>query len=179
MKLIVGLGNPGSEYEKTRHNLGFMALDEIKSTYELPDFKINKKLQGEVSKGKINKSVVTLLKPTTFMNESGISVAAALSFLKISSKDLVVVHDDKDIPLGETRVQTGRGDAGHNGVKSIIEKIGGNEFTRIRIGIAPEKKITSTADFVLHRLSAEEEKKLTTVFKNISEEIVGLLQTRA
>jgi PTH1 family peptidyl-tRNA hydrolase len=172
MKLIVGLGNPGETYEKTRHNTGFMAVDYLQSAFDLPSFSMNKKLHGAVSKGKIGRTIVVLLKPETFMNDSGVSVAAAMQFFKVTPENLIVVHDDKDILLGETRVQSGRGDAGHNGVKSIIEEVGTKDFHRLRVGIEPENEIIlDTADFVLRRFSSDEMKKLTKVFNNITGEI--------
>ncbi|MFA6105710.1 MAG: aminoacyl-tRNA hydrolase [Patescibacteria group bacterium] len=172
MKIIVGLGNPGINYEKTRHNVGFMAIDRIQSAFDLPNFSVNKKLHAAVSKGKIGRTIVVLLKPETFMNDSGVSVAAALSFFKTTIDNLIVIHDDKDIVLGETRVQVGRGDAGHNGVKSIIEKIGTKDFRRLRIGIEPEDEIIlDTADFVLRRFSSDETKKLNKVLDNVTVEI--------
>ena len=176
MKIIVGLGNPGINYEKTRHNAGFMALDKLTEKFEFPAFTENKKVFGLTSKGKIGRTGVIFLKPGTFMNESGVSVQAALNFYKAEFKDLVVIHDDKDIPIGETKVQSGRGDAGHNGVKSIIEKLGTNEFTRIRVGIEPgEEIILDTADFVLRRFSSGESKILKKVFENITEEIKSIV----
>ena len=172
MKLIVGLGNPGTNYEKTRHNAGFMAIDKIGENFAFPVFTQNKKVNGLTSKGKIKRSSVVLLKPETFMNESGKSVASALSFYKIPVENLLVIHDDKDIPIGETKVQSGRGDAGHNGVKSIIEALGTKDFKRLRIGIQPQNEIIlDTADFVLRRFSSDESKILNKVFQNIQKEI--------
>lgn len=172
MKLVVGLGNPGASYEKTRHNVGFMALDKIKEHFNFPEFTMNKKVHGAISKGKIGKSVVVLLKPETFMNDSGNSVKAAMTFYKSSLEDILIIHDDKDIPIGETRVQNGRGDAGHNGVKSIIENLGTKEFSRLRIGIEPGSEIImDTADFVLRRFSSDETKILNNVFPNVIKEV--------
>lgn len=177
MKIIVGLGNPGLTYEKTRHNAGFMAVDRLQSAFDLPVFSQNKKLHSAVSKGKIGRQVVILLKPDTFMNESGTAVDAALQFYKTTVENIVVIHDDKDILIGETRVQSGRGDAGHNGVKSIIEKLGTKDFYRLRVGIEPENEIIlDTADFVLRRFSSDEMKKLSKVFDHVTEEIKALLK---
>lgn len=176
MKLIVGLGNPGKEYETTRHNAGFLAVDKLSSKFSLPDFKVNKKIHGEVSKGKINSTVAVLLKPNTFMNNSGESVEAAMTFYKINPDDLIIIHDDKDIPLGETRVQINRGAAGHNGITSIIEKIGTKEFNRIRIGIAPtDKKIVSISNFVLATFSEDEKHQFTKVLDTVCSEVISLL----
>jgi PTH1 family peptidyl-tRNA hydrolase len=172
MHLIVGLGNPGESYEKTRHNAGFMALDKIRESFEFPEFTANKKVHGLVSKGKIGRSVAVLLKPETFMNDSGVSVQAAMTFYKVTPENLIVVHDDKDIPIGQTKVQSGRGDAGHNGVKSIIEHLGTKDFNRLRIGIEPgDEIILDTADFVLRRFSSDETKILNKVFLNVIKEV--------
>ena len=172
MKLIVGLGNPGDNYEKTRHNAGFMAIDKIAENFSFPNFTLNKKITGLTSKGKIGRTVVVLLKPTTFMNDSGSSVVAAMSFYKIPIENVLVIHDDKDIPIGQTKVQSDRGDAGHNGVKSIIAALGSKDFKRLRVGIQPENEIIlDTADFVLRRFSSDENKILNKVFQNILKEV--------
>ncbi len=111
------------------------------------------------------------------MNNSGLAVRALLDFYKRTIKDIIVVHDDKDIPLGETRVQTNRGPAGHNGIKSIIEHLGTQDFTRIRVGVAPAKQedIRNTADFVLGKFTAEEKKILNTVTQHVIQEIEKLI----
>lgn len=169
MKLIVGLGNPGKEYEFTRHNAGFLAVDSLAPFFKTEAFHAQKKLHGEVAKGKLGRSVVLLLKPSTFMNNSGEAVVAALSFYKLKPQDVLVIHDDKDFALGELRLQANRGSAGHNGIKSIIEKLGTQDFARLRIGVAPEDRdIASTADFVLGSFTANERKQLTNVFSNVA-----------
>jgi PTH1 family peptidyl-tRNA hydrolase len=110
------------------------------------------------------------------MNESGPSIGAALNFYKIKPDNLILLHDDKDIPFGETRVQRNRGDAGHNGVKSVIQSLGTSDFTRIRIGIAQkDKKIPDTADFVLHKFTGAELKILKTVFEHVLKEVQSLV----
>lgn len=157
MFLIVGLGNPGKEYEKTRHNVGFMVLDEFTKTHEFPSFKLSKKHSSLVSEGKLSEAKVVLVKPQTFMNNSGKAVAslARLSFPKLSlakelAGELVVIHDDIDISLGKTKVSKGSGSAGHKGVDSIIQSLGTKNFTRIRIGIQPKTgKPKNVEDFVL------------------------------
>jgi PTH1 family peptidyl-tRNA hydrolase len=176
MKLIVGLGNPGHDYQKTRHNAGFLALDALKKDFSFDTFNADKKLRGEFAKGKSNRQVLVFLKPTTFMNESGVSVQAAMHFYKLNASDILVIQDDKDIPLGETRVQVNRGPAGHNGIRSIIEKLGTQDFARIRIGVAPiEKNIIDTADFVLGNFSKEEFFTLKTVFDHVASDIKAWL----
>ena len=153
MKLIIGLGNPGKEYERTRHNTGFLVVDKIATDLSLV-FKLDKKMKAEVAKN----TKIILAKPQTFMNESGVAIRALVDFYKIKPANIIVIHDDKDIPLGEFRDQTDRSAAGHNGVKSIIEHLGTQNFRRIRIGVAtPEmKKYDDQADFVLGKFSKEE-----------------------
>ncbi|MBU1014916.1 aminoacyl-tRNA hydrolase, partial [Patescibacteria group bacterium] len=146
MYLIVGLGNPGKQYEGTRHNAGFMALDAFAAEHGFPEFKLSKKYSALVSEGSLQEilapSKVVLAKPQTFMNNSGRAVRSLLAKLdlaeaKPSLANLVVVHDDIDIPFGEIRVVQNRGSAGHKGVESIMQELGTKDFTRIRIGILP------------------------------------------
>jgi peptidyl-tRNA hydrolase, PTH1 family len=132
MLLLVGLGNPGPEYRGHRHNIGFMALDEIQ---RLPGFTPwTKKFQGETSEGEVAGRRVLLLKPQTFMNDSGRSVQAAASFRKIPVSDVVVFHDELDLPPGKVRVKTGGGAGGHNGLRSIDQHLG-RDYRRVRLGI--------------------------------------------
>lgn len=132
MYLLVGLGNPGSDYAGNRHNIGFMAVDDIHRHYSFQAFR--SKFQGEVADGKIAGEKVLLLKPTTFMNESGRSVAEAARFYKIAPEHVIVLHDELDLAPGKIRVKKGGGLAGHNGLKSIAAHIG-PDFHRVRIGI--------------------------------------------
>ena len=132
MNLLVGLGNPGSVYSENRHNLGFMVVDEIHRRYDFTPYRL--KFDGELSEGKIGGGKVLLLKPTTFMNESGKSVGAAARFYKITPDKLVVLHDEIDLAPGKVRVKIGGGMAGHNGLKSIARHYS-QEFWRVRIGI--------------------------------------------
>ncbi|MBI2037932.1 MAG: aminoacyl-tRNA hydrolase [Candidatus Magasanikbacteria bacterium] len=177
MKLIIGLGNPEKEYTDTRHNAGFLILEKLLATFEFADWNFDKKSNALISKGKINKKRTALAMPQTYMNNSGVAVQALLNFYKLKPENLIVIHDDKDIPLGETRIQTNRGPAGHNGIKSIIEHLGTQNFTRIRVGVAPkeQEKIKDTAGFVLGKFTAAEKKILDTVAKNIIKEIETLI----
>jgi PTH1 family peptidyl-tRNA hydrolase len=172
MKVVVALGNPGKEYEFTRHNAGWLALDSIIKEDQL-NGKKSPKLHSEIFDWKLDREKIILAKPDTFMNNSGLAVVAILNFYNISLKDLVVIHDDKDIPVGEIRVQTDRGAAGHNGIKSIIEKTGSKNFTRIRVGVGPndKEKIKIISDYVLNKFTKEEFKVLQSVFDNIKSEI--------
>ncbi|MFH1188121.1 MAG: aminoacyl-tRNA hydrolase [bacterium] len=192
MKLIVGLGNPGKKYEKTRHNAGFMALDRM-----APDFKFVKKFNAEIlirghaavlcgetaaeqkQKGARHPAPYSpveptraqdktiLAKPQTFMNLSGQSVSAIMSFYKINPEDLVVIHDDLDIELGEFKIQKNRSSAGHNGVQSIIDSLGTKDFTRVRIGIKNSKsEINLSAEkFVLDKFNKDELEIIGEVIK--------------
>ncbi len=132
MLLLVGLGNPGKEYAGNRHNVGFMAIDAIAREAGFPAFR--KRFQGEASEGQIDSQRVVLLKPLTFMNDSGQSVAAAAKFFKIPLEAIVVFHDELDLAASKLRIKTGGGDAGHNGLRSITAHLG-KDYKRIRIGI--------------------------------------------
>ncbi|MBU0545815.1 aminoacyl-tRNA hydrolase [Patescibacteria group bacterium] len=175
MKLIVGLGNPGKEYQNTRHNVGFLLAEKLVSNLQFSNFKLEKKFNAKISAGLHNGSKIVIAKPQTFMNESGLAVRAISDFFKLAPSDIIVVHDDKDIALGEYKIQTDRGSAGHNGVKSIIEHLGTQNFTRVRIGVAPEtREIDDTADFVLGKLGKEEKKVLDEVLDKAINDLVGL-----
>ena len=132
MLLIVGLGNPGSQYSKNRHNIGFMAVDEIVRRHGFGAFRA--KFQGELAEGKVGTQKVLALKPMTFMNESGRSVAQAVKFYKIAPEDFIVLHDELDLAAGKLRVKSGGGHGGHNGLRSIHAQIG-PDYRRIRLGI--------------------------------------------
>src|SRR5262245_28998741 len=133
MRLLVGLGNPGKEYAETRHNVGFMVADGVRAAFGLPAFA--KKCKGLVSKGRVAGEDVVVLKPQTFMNISGESVQAALAFYKLKASDVLVVHDELDVGLGQLKFKVGGGDAGHNGLKSITQMIGTADYGRLRFGI--------------------------------------------
>lgn len=153
MKLIIGLGNPGVKYEKTRHNAGFMVLDRIA---QMNGVSISKnKFEGKHVKTKINGEDVILLKPETFMNLSGLSVRACMDFYKISRKDILVIYDDLDTPVGSIRLKAKGSAGGHNGMKSVIQAVLGEDFNRIRVGIGRDPKI-KIIDYVLTRFKPEE-----------------------
>src|SRR6185437_15078568 len=135
--VIVGLGNPGNEYEKTRHNAGRLAVEQIAKKEDFDDFELNKKAEALVTEGKIGKEKVTLVLPETLMNKSGKSVTALVKSIK-AAKNLVVIHDDLDLPLGTIKMVFARGSGGHKGVESIMRALRTEEFTRIRIGISGE-----------------------------------------
>ena len=132
MRLVVGLGNPGARYASNRHNIGFMAAEAIAHRHGLPPWR--RRFQGVATEGPFGTERALLLMPGTFMNESGRAVAEAAQFYKVGAGDIVVLHDELDLPAGKLRVKTGGGNAGHNGLRSISAHIG-NEYRRVRIGI--------------------------------------------
>jgi len=160
MKLIIGLGNPGPEYKNTRHNVGFRILDEIKlqGLFELSEFKTEKNFKAEVSSGTFGAEKIVLAKPQTFMNESGQAVKALKTFYKIKPKEIIIIQDDLDLPIGRIRISTESSSAGHKGIDSIIKNLKTKEFIRIRVGIANElKEILPAEKFVLQKFSQEDE----------------------
>lgn len=181
MKLIVGLGNPGKKYERTRHNAGFMALDRLHNMLKssgINEWELSTKFNAHISGTTINGNKIILAKPVTYMNQSGESVAMIMHFYKIPARDLIVVHDEKDLPLGEIRVQEDRGHAGHNGVKSIIEHLTTKEFTRVRLGIADPKKMDDVAAFVLKKFRFFEKKKLDAMFTESTRILLSFIERR-
>ncbi|OGH71692.1 MAG: aminoacyl-tRNA hydrolase [Candidatus Magasanikbacteria bacterium RIFCSPLOWO2_01_FULL_43_20b] len=181
MKLIVGLGNPGKIYAKTRHNAGFMVLDKLREEFKennISNWELSKKFNAEVCGCTISGNKIVLTKPMTFMNDSGQAVQLIAHFYKLTPADLIVIHDDKDIKLGEIKIQTNRSSAGHNGAQSIIDHIGTQNFTRVRVGVAPEnpKKMSDTAKFVLNRFGLFERKKIEGAVKQTVKEVLGLIK---
>lgn len=173
MKLLIGLGNPGSHYADTRHNIGFMALDAIASALKTADYKLQTSFNAEMSEGLLNGEKVILAKPQTFMNQSGISVKAITDYYKIPIENITVIHDDLDIRLGEYKIAQGRSSAGHKGVQSIIDTLGTKDFNRTRIGIGVEDKKIPTEDFVLQNFGKEEIKIIKEIIKKITIEILA------
>ncbi|EJR58864.1 peptidyl-tRNA hydrolase [Bacillus cereus VD115] len=154
MKLIVGLGNPGREYELTRHNIGFMAIDELAKRWSIS---LNEqKFKGVFGAGFVNGEKVILLKPLTYMNLSGESIRPLMDYYKIDVDDFVVMYDDLDIPVGKLRLRMKGSAGGHNGVKSTISHLGTQEFQRIRMGIDRPKNGMKVVDYVLGRFTSEE-----------------------
>lgn len=151
MKVIVGLGNPGKQYELTRHNIGFWAVDQLSEKWNIPFQK--EKWKSYVAEGVVHGEKVFLLKPFTYMNLSGEAVGAAMRFLKLSTKDLLVIFDDLDLPLGQLRLRQKGSSGGHNGMKSIISHLGTEEFNRIKIGIDRPPTGMKVVDYVLEPFS--------------------------
>ena len=156
MTIIVGLGNPGRKFQKTRHNIGFRIIDEL-------------------AKRKTKKFIIA--KPQTFMNNSGKAVKAVLNFYKIKPENLWVIHDDIDLPLGKFKISKSRGSAGHKGVESIIRELKTKDFNRLRIGICPQTgKPKAVENFVLQKFTKEEEKILKEFIKQIITEIDNFIK---
>ena len=156
VSLIVGLGNPGSEYEKTRHNAGFWFLDELARQQNI-SFKAEKKFHGEVARYKHAGEDVWLLKPTTFMNLSGQAVQALAHFYKINLDEILVVHDELDLSVDTARLKKGGGHGGHNGLRDIASKMGGNNYLRLRIGIGHPGDKSKVTNHVLKKASTDDQ----------------------
>lgn len=154
-KLIVGLGNPGSKYDNTRHNVGFMAVDTIVKDLGL-NFTEDKTFKAYMASGFMNGEKVYFIKPTTFMNKSGIAVKALLTYFNIPIEDLIVIYDDLDMTVGKIRFRQKGSAGGHNGIKSIITHIGTQEFDRIKIGIGRPQNGMTVINHVLGKFSTEE-----------------------
>ncbi|NPA66092.1 MAG: aminoacyl-tRNA hydrolase [Epsilonproteobacteria bacterium] len=167
--LIVGLGNPGPKYTLTRHNVGFMVIDELISSLNAV------KLSSSSFNGELYKTTNhLLLKPLTFMNLSGESVIKVKNFYKIETQDIIVIHDDLDLPFGTIRFKRGGGHGGHNGLRSIDSHIG-KEYIRIRIGIGKPEHKTEVASYVLSNFSTDEQKKLPEILLHVKEATLKLL----
>ncbi len=163
--LIFGLGNPGREYERTRHNIGFIALDKLSIEWKIEISHVRyKSLVGE---GKFADNRILLVKPQTFMNNSGAAILSFMRFYKLNSDRLLVVHDDLDLPFGSIRMREGGGSAGQRGMQSIISKIGTDEFARLRIGIGRPPGKMDPMDYVLKKFSHDSETDLALVLNAV------------
>ena len=159
MKMIVGLGNPGKEYELTRHNIGFMIVDNYANKYQ-SEFK--KKYNGLYSKIYHNGEYFIILKPLLYMNLSGVVVSKYANFFKIKPEDILVIHDDLDLPVGKIKIKSKGSSGGHNGIKNIIENLGTQEFAHFKVGIDNDKN-KDTKDYVLGKFSKDELAKLDKI----------------
>ncbi|MFW5984987.1 MAG: aminoacyl-tRNA hydrolase [Halanaerobiaceae bacterium] len=166
MKLVVGLGNPGNKYAGTRHNVGFQALKFIAGEYGIGDTDFrNNALQAS---GEIAEKKVVLAQPTTYMNKSGRAVKKLLAEYNLDPADLLVIHDDLDLPVGKIRIKVGGSSAGHNGLKSIIKNLNTRDFNRIRIGIGRPREGVEIRNFVLTTFSSEEKKKIEQSYEEVA-----------
>lgn len=152
MKLVVGLGNPGPQYAKNRHNVGFMVIDEL---LRRAGASTTTKFKGEFARANVGRESVVLLKPQTFMNLSGISVGLCASFFSIAPEDTVVVHDELDLEFGDVRIKKDGGHAGHNGLRSMFQNFAPGTFGRVRVGIG-RPNLQKPADYVLSNFAGDE-----------------------
>ncbi|MBW8310176.1 MAG: aminoacyl-tRNA hydrolase [Candidatus Paracaedibacteraceae bacterium] len=171
--LIVGLGNPGSQYSLNRHNIGFMALDVIADIQNFPSFK--SKFFAHISEGRLNQHKVILLKPQTYMNLSGKSVAEASKFYKIPIDNIYVFHDDLDLQPGRVKIKLGGGAGGHNGLRSLDQCIGQN-YWRVRLGIGHPGFKDAVHDYVLGNFHKDDEEWLTTLLAKIGKTLPDLFK---
>lgn len=174
--VIVGLGNPGEEYVETRHNTGRMALEYFAKESGFSEWKEDKKALAHISRGMVERTLVALVNPDTFMNKSGVAVAKFVKTPK-SAERMIVVYDDLDLPLGKIKLSFDRGSGGHKGIESIARTLKTKKFTRIRVGVSPStpggklKKPLGgddVVDFILARFKSAELSELKTVFKKVS-----------
>lgn len=183
MKVFVGLGNPGRQYEETRHNIGFMVIDELADKWNIP--LTQSKFKGIFGQGTINGEKVLLVKPLTYMNLSGECVRPLLDFYKLDVGDLVVIYDDLDLPAGKLRLRQKGSAGGHNGIKSLIQHLGTQNFNRIRMGIDRPKNGPSISDYVLGKFHTEERSEIDDSVKkaaeaceeNLSKEFLQVMNT--
>jgi PTH1 family peptidyl-tRNA hydrolase len=173
MLMIVGLGNPGTKYSGTRHNVGFMVLDQLADEAGV-SFK-DSKWQAQVVKARLWSKDVLLVKPMTFMNLSGQSVGAVASYFQIEPDEIVVIHDELDLEAGRLKMVYDRGAGGHNGIKSIIEHLGTKEFTRFRVGIGRPPGPVPAASFVLSKFTRSEQDEIGQIYSDINKglELIG------
>jgi len=174
MILIVGLGNPGRKFQKTRHNIGFRAISQFLKKNNFPKFRFFKKNEALISKGSLNKKRVILAQPQTFMNNSGKSVGLLTRTYSLDHKNLIVIHDDIDLILGEIKISKGKESAGHKGVQSIINELKTKDFVRFRLGIKPKSYILtpkSLNKFVLRKFRKKEERLVKKIIKKTVEAI--------
>ena len=173
IKLIVGLGNPGSKYEETRHNAGFLLLDELARSFST-SFVSEKKFQGDLARTNIGSCDVRLLKPTTFMNLSGESVRAVANFYRIEADEILVAHDELDIPPGTVKLKQGGGHGGHNGLRDIINHLG-KDFWRARLGIGHPGDAKKVVSFVLQRAPKSEMDLLINTVDDVVREVTEIV----
>ena len=173
MKIIVGLGNPGVQYRMSRHNIGFQILDRLAQISHLSIR--TKRFQSLYGKGSIDTQQVILAKPITFMNRSGEAVKKATDFFQLGVEDLVVVHDDLDLPFGRLRFKRRGGDGGHQGVRSIIESLGENKFLRLKVGVGRPPEGMDPAEYVLEAFDKMEQSRLDQVLSQGAESLRVML----
>ena len=160
--LVVGLGNPGAQYAKTRHNLGFMVADVLAARMGAP-FKVHKRSGAEIVTGRLGHRPIVLAKPRCYMNESGRQVGPLAKFYSVGAGDVIVIHDELDIEFGKIRLKIGGGEGGHNGLRSVANALGTKEFSRVRIGIGRPPGRKDPAAFVLENFGSTERPEVPVI----------------
>jgi PTH1 family peptidyl-tRNA hydrolase len=173
LKLVAGLGNPGKKYELTRHNAGFMAVEELARHYSVSMDK--NKFDAIFGKGKIEGRDVVLAEPRAYMNRSGPPVQKLANFFRISCEDILIVHDDIDLAFGRIKIKEKGGDGGHKGIRSIMDAFGGGDFTRLRIGVGRSRTGTDVVDHVLGRFGPDETILMDKLIAAVREAVVTIL----
>jgi PTH1 family peptidyl-tRNA hydrolase len=173
LRLVVGLGNPGRIYIGTRHNAGFMVVDEVAKAFSIEFLK--RKFNALFGTGSIDGAKVVLAKPMDFMNRSGPSVQQIAGYFRILYEDILVVHDDIDLEFGRLKIKEKGGDGGHKGVRSIIDAFGSGDFTRLRIGVGRPDAGNGAADYVLDNFAFEEKKVLSRIIASAKDAVVTIL----
>jgi PTH1 family peptidyl-tRNA hydrolase len=158
VRLIVGLGNPGKKYSHSRHNVGFLVLESLAKRFNIDIHR--KKFDSLMGKGIVSDCPVVLVKPQTFMNLSGVAVEKYARFFTVHMEEVIVVHDDLDLPFNDIRIKMGGGDGGHKGLRSMIDRLGGSDFVRVRLGIDKPDRKEMVERYVLERFSEDEMKML-------------------
>ena len=174
IQLIVGLGNPGQQYEKTRHNAGFWFIDAIARAHGI-SLKSETKFHGEAGKGFIDGNEVWLLKPMTFMNKSGQGIAALARFYKIDAENILIAHDELDLPPGTVRLKKGGGHGGHNGLRDTVAQLGSKEFQRLRLGIGHPGHSSQVSGYVLGKAPSGEQIELERAIDRALDELPLIL----
>ena len=174
MRLVVGLGNPGREYDDTRHNVGFRIVDKVAD--RVGTGVDDKKFKARVGRARIGGDATLLMKPQTFMNLSGESVGPALGFFKLSTDDLIVIHDDLDLPLGKLKLKRGGGHGGHNGLRSLLKHLPDDRFIRVRVGIGRPPPEWDTADYVLSKFRSQEWTAVDSVLATAADAVEAICQ---
>ena len=177
MRLIVGLGNPGSTYSRSKHNAGFLVVDALARKWNI---RISTgKFDSHSGKGLIEKIPVVLAKPQTYMNLSGVAVGKLARFFKLGIDDVIVIHDDLDLEFSDIRIKVGGGDGGHKGLRSVIDCLGGPELTRIRFGIGKPVRKEMTERYVLEPFSEDEMKTLPHIITRVCDAVVEIVSSGA
>ncbi|HEO0959727.1 TPA: aminoacyl-tRNA hydrolase [Streptococcus agalactiae] len=176
VKMIVGLGNPGSKYNDTKHNIGFMAVDRIVKNLDV-NFTEDKNFKAEIGSNFINGEKIYFIKPTTFMNNSGIAVKALLTYYNISIKDMIIIYDDLDMEVGKIRFRQKGSAGGHNGIKSIIAHLGTQEFDRIKVGIGRPNGRMTVINHVLGKFDKNDEIMISNTLDKVDNAVNYYLQT--